>query len=345
MKRLLMAGWLCAATAAPAAENEAAVVASTSRGVLVAHDSAVELFDGSGRRTIWRTEGPATPSRVVVGNTRAAVLDALENEIRIIDLATGGATRLRVGETPVDGLFLGSDLYMLERDSQSLERIGVDGSRASVTTGTDPAFLGAANRLLYVYSRVEGTLHEITTAPLAIRREIRVAPFASDLELDGRYAYLVYPREGKIRTVALGPMKSEGEVRVGAVPIDLAFATGSTVLTARRLAVADPSAKKVWLIEGSQSTLEAFGRGFLRALLGLGLFGGRSSQFPTGVDRVITRGSEWLAYDSSSETLYRFSKSNSSVVAKDVAPTGFALTADGLAYWHNGTLVAQKGGR
>jgi hypothetical protein len=85
---------------------------------------------------------------------------------------------------------------------------------------------------------------------------------------------------------------------------------------------------------------EAVARGALRGLLGLGLFGSGASQFPTGVDRVAIRGKVWVAYDSSSGTLYRFTSRTSSVVARNVPPRGFALTADGIAWW-NGTSVAQ----
>jgi len=50
----------------------------------------------------------------------------------------------------------------------------------------------------------------------------------------------------------------------------------------------------------------------------------------------------WIAYDSSSGTLYRFTKSKSSVIAKGIAPQAFALTAGGVVYWKDGTLVAQE---
>ena len=129
---------------------------------------------------------------------------------------------------------------------------------------------------------------------------------------------------------------------VGAVPSDLAFAGGGSALTARILAVADPSAKRVWLTESTQSTAQAVARGFLRGFLGLGLFGGRASQFPTGVDRVAIRGKVWIAYDSSSRTLYHFTRKQSTVLARGVAPGAFALTANGVAWW-NGTSVAEKG--
>jgi hypothetical protein len=193
-----------------------------------------------------------------------------------------------------------------------------------------------------VYSRTAGVLQEITTAPFELRRTAEVAPFASDLELDTKNAYLTYPRGGKIRIVSLATMKNSGSFDVGAVPVDAAFASSGTALTARTLAVADPSAKRVWMVQGAESFAQAFARGFLRGLIGLGLYGGGASQFPTGVDRIIIRGSRSYAYDSSSGTLYRFTKSASSVVAKNIAPEGFAVGAGGLYVWEDAVRRLQR---
>jgi hypothetical protein len=170
-------------------------------------------------------------------------------------------------------------------------------------------------------------LQEITTGPLAVARSVNVAPFASDLQIDGNNAYLVYPREAKMRVVALATMTSAGESAVGAVPVALAFASPHT------LAVADPSAKRVWMIEGAQSFRQAFLRGFFRGLLGLGIRPNRNSDFPTGVDRVLVRGNLLFAYDTSSETLYRVAKAKSIVVAQGIPPQTFAITSDSVFVW------------
>ncbi|HJQ37223.1 MAG TPA: hypothetical protein VKB93_08795 [Thermoanaerobaculia bacterium] len=291
----------------------AQIVANTPRGPVIAHDGRIELHRG------WTATGVEHATAIVTGPTRVAVLDALNNEAVIAELATGKTTRMKTAETPVGGAFVGDKLHVLTRD--------------------DGDFLRESNGRLYVYSRMKGTLAEIGG------RTVQVAPFASDLEIGGRMAYLVFPREAKIRTVDLAAMKVTGTVSVGAVPVDLAFAGGGTAITARILAVADPSAKRVWLTEGTQSTMQAVARGFLRGFLGLGLFGSRSSQFPTGVDRVLISGKQWIAYDSSSGTLYRFTKSKSSVIAKGIAPQAFAITPGGVVYWKDGTLVAEKNER
>lgn len=304
-------------------------VANTSRGVVIAHDGIVELPGH------WRAEGVTTPARIVTSPDRIALLDPIANEVRTIDLATGRAELARTGETPIDGRFVDRDLYVVTRDSRALERVR-DG--AKVALPADPAFVREANGRLYVYSRLEGIVSEIALAPFAVRRSVRVTPFASAFDVDGRTGYLVVPQEGKIRTFSLATMQPTGAIDVGAVPVDVARLSAGSALSARTLAVADPSAKKVWLIEGVQSTSQAVARGFIRGLLGLGLYASRTSQFPTGVDRVFVHGSRWFAYDSATGTLYRFTKTASTVVARDVGPSSFTVTADGVALWRDGRL-------
>jgi hypothetical protein len=120
------------------------------------------------------------------------------------------------------------------------------------------------------------------------------------------------------------------------VPVDLA-------VTSKTLAVADPSAKRVWIVEGPQSTSQAFTRGFLRGLLGLGLGANHSADFPTGVDRVVARGGRWIAYDSAGGALYRVEKTQSTLLAKHVAPEAFAVTADGaVVFWNDEVRRLQK---
>ncbi|HEV7426828.1 MAG TPA: hypothetical protein VGQ46_10710 [Thermoanaerobaculia bacterium] len=315
-------------------------IAATNRGIVVAHDHVIELFDRTGRNLIWKTDGLPTPQTIVASNVRIAVIDPLANEVRIVELATGRATAVRTGETPVAGVFIGPTLYLLERDARALERIGADGTRASISTGADPAFLREANGRLYVYARGEGVVQEVSTMPFAIRRSVRVTPFASDFEIDSKNAYIVDPHGAKIGIINLESMQSGGSIDVGAVPVSFAFVSTGTSLTARTLAVADPSAKKVWLIEGAQSVTQAFTRGFLRGLIGLGLFGSGTSSFPTGVDRVFVRGTRWYAFDSSSGTLYRFTKSSSSAVAKNIRT--FTVTTEGVVWWNDAVRRLQQ---
>jgi hypothetical protein len=304
----------------------AQLLIDTPRGVVAAHDERIELANR------WSANGVDTATSIAASSERVAVLDAIHNEAAIVDLANGRVTRVTTAETPIAALFVGRELYVLARDARLLQHIG----GASIPLAADPAFVRAANGRLYVYSRLDGVLEEIEHD--RVLRRVVIAPFASDLEVDGGTAYLLFPREARIRVVDLNTLHVSGTVAVGAVPVDLALAGGGSAITARVLAVADPSAKRVWLTEGTQSMTQAVARGFLRGVLGLGLFASRSSEFPTGVDRVLARGSRWLAYDSSSGTLYRVARQKSSVVATGIAPGAFALTADGIAYWQNGRV-------
>ena len=305
----------------------AQVLTSTTAGVVLAHDGKINLAGH------WTVDGPENPTNIVASAEKVAVLDALANEAVTVDLANGRATRMKTAETPIAATFVGNELYILARDARVLQH-----GATRIALAPDPAFLRHANGRLYVYSRTAGMLEEIERD--RVTRRFALPPFASDFEISGTTAYLVYPRDARVRTFDLRTMKSAGEIAVGGVPVDLAFAGGGTALTARVLAVADPSAKRVWLQEGTQSMTQAIARGVLRGFLGLGLFGAGASQFPTGIDRVAIRGKTWIAYDSSSGTLYRFTKQKSSIVAKNVAPHAFALTPDGVAWW-DGTSVAQ----
>ncbi len=320
MKRLLLMLFV-------ALPSFAQVLTDTPHGVVVAHDGRIEW----GRRSV---AGVENATFLTADTERAVVLDALRNQAVLVDLARGTTQRIRTAETPIAAIFARRELYILARDARVLQHVGGE----DIPLDADPSHVAQTNGRVFVYSRTAGVLREVGG------ESWKVPPFASDLEIAGERFYLAYPREGKIRIGRIGPRGRIGpmeELTVGAVPTDLAFAGGGTALTARILAVADPSAKRVWLAESTQSTTEAVARGFLRGLLGLGLFGNRASQFPTGVDRVETRGKHWIAYDSSSRTLYHFTRRQSTVLARGVAPGAFALTGTGVAWW-NGTSVAEK---
>jgi hypothetical protein len=310
----------------------AQTVASTPRGVIVAHDGVVEL---QGK---WKTEAVTTPTAIAVSDTQAAVLDEIHDRVAIVDLATGATKMVHTQSTPIAAAFAGNDLLVVDRDAHVIEKIG----DKSINLAPDPEFLSVRNGRAYVYSRIDGVLQEIGIEPFALLRTIKIAPFASAMQCDGHSAYLVYPHDATIRTVDLETMQPAGELRVGSVPTDVALAGDPTALTASRLAVADPAARRVWLLQGRQSGLQAFTRGFIRGLLGIGLFAQKEQQFPTGVDRVVGLGARYLAFDSSTGTLYSVTERQTTVVARGLAPHGFALTDEGVAYWQNGTLVAQK---
>jgi hypothetical protein len=316
-------------------------IATTPTGVVVAHGNSIELFDDRGVSR-WRTDGVTLPMKIVTSSDRAAVIDPLANTVRIVDLRTGKATTAKTGETPIDATFAGRDLFVLDRDSSTVSRITPDGKTSSIRVAADPAFLRQSGGRLYVYSRLDGVLQEIGTAPFAVRKTVTISNSASDMEVDARNVYLLYPRAAKIRAIELKTFKQSGEIPIGAVPIDLALAGGANAVSARTLAVADPSGKRVWITEGAQSLTQAISRGFLRGLLGLGLYSNKSSEFATGVDRVAAGGKRWIAYDSSTGTLYRVTRDKSTAIAKDVDPAAFAMRGEVLFYWQKGHLYSVK---
>jgi len=307
----------------------ATVLAATPRGTVVARDKSIELYDNN-THVVWRADSVANPTLVVSNNEQAATLDPLANQVAITNLATGATTIAKTGETPIDALFLGRELYILNRDAHTLQR-----GSATISVARDPAFLRESRGLLYVYSRLEGLLQEISANPFVVRRTLPIPPFASDMQLDAGYAYFTYPRAGKIVTIDLMKMKPYGEQKVGAVPVSIG-------VRSRTIAVADPSAKRVWMIEGAQSFGQAVARGFLRGLLGLGLNLNSDSGFPTGVDRVFMRGSTSIAYDSATGTLYRFARSKATPIAQSIGPHAFAITPSGVVWWDETALRLHK---
>lgn len=327
MKRLALALLFIAGAA------RAQVVARSGNTIVVAHDGLVERYDSQLKR-LWSVPGVANPSGVAIGNSAITVFDSFANELRLLDIASGRGDRISTGETPVDALFIDRDLFVLDRDDHRLEKIG----GASVSLAPDPAFMRVTSRMIYVYSRLEGVVQEISPSTMRVIRSVTLAPFASDFETDGRSGYLVYPQEARLRTFALTTMKRSGDIDAGVVPVDLAVTGRENAISASRLALADPSAKRVWVVEGQESVARAVTRGFIRGLLGLGLFAPGNSQFPTGVDRIATNGSITVAYDSTTRTLYRIRGSRGTAIAQDVGPSAFAVGDGTAAIWQKGAL-------
>jgi len=316
----------------------AEVVAATSRGVAVAHDGIIELR--SNGRLVWSAPGVDQATTIIVGEERMAILDAWANRVQIVSLIEGHGSTFTTGETPTSGLFIGNDLFILARDSNRLERIGSDGSRASLDLNFDPAFMGASAERLYIYSRLKGSLTEVAVGDhrMLVLRELAVPPHASDMEVMGRTAYLIYPREAKLMTVNLDKLEIAGSVAAGGAPTDIAIAGRATALSAPVIAIADPGSKRVWMTEGVQSVGAAFGRGFLRGLLGLGLIRPRSADFPRGIDRVTAAEGVILAFDSSSGTLYRVHRTEVVRIADGIDPKGFAISDGKAVFWRSGAL-------
>lgn len=340
MRALLLA--LLAGFAAWRAYPSDAVVAwdETASMILVAHDARIEAFDGDGLRRLWTVEGLPHPSMIVVSpdGATAALIDPLSNRAILVNVPSGKSRALTTGATPIDGQFVGSTLYLLDRDAAEVERFGADPSRAHIAVAADPVFMRRSGRFLYVYSRSGGALHEIDPSSDRVVRSVQAAASASDMELDGSYAYLVHPQRGRIEVIDLRTMRAAGEIAVGAVPTDLAFIREGTAITARRFAVADPAAKRIWQLEGAESQTKAIARGFLRGLIGLRLYSGRHDDYPTGIDRLLASGTTLLAYDSSGRTLYAEVRGKPIAIATSIGPASFAITSAGVVVWENGGL-------
>jgi hypothetical protein len=301
---------------------------------LVARGETREITAYEGDTAVWHVDGVANPSAIVTGARRAVVLDALANRAVVVNLQAHHATSSATPESPVAAAVVNDQPFILCRDDAVLIRLADDGSvrRVSVDPGSSNLLL-SAGRLL-IYSRINGSILEVDPASLTVVRRGTVAPFASDIEADDRNAYLTYPSTAEVIAFDLATFRSREPMKVGAVPTDLALIGGSTILSAGTVAVADPSSKRIWRAERMQSLGAATGRGFLRGLIGLGLYRPSSSQFPTGVDRVWSAGKNLSAFDSATSTLYKVgSHEVKKLGAFDV--TSFAFADDGVVVWND----------
>lgn len=296
----------------------------------------IHAFAPGSRAPLWSAEGPEEPSAMILSpdGARAVVLDALNNEAFLVSLRDGSSKRLGTPDGPVAAVFYGSELFILCRDGRELLRIATDGTVRLLPVPADTTSLRAGNDHLYMYSRLEGTVTEVKPATLEVARSISLATAASDFEIDADFGYLTLPSSGSVVVFSLRQMRELERLDVGAIPTDLAVTSEGGLLDSGGLAVADPSSKKIWMSERTQSGAAAFGRGFLRGFIGLGLYVPRSSEYPTGVDRVVAARWGMAAYDSSTGSLYMVTKGKSSEVATGVGPEAFVMTQEGVAFWN-----------
>lgn len=341
MRRLLVAAALLAASAAHASDAVLAYIPSRDV-VLAAQRGATTASRAGSKAKLWSGDGVESPRLIAASNERAVIVDSLNSEVALITLADGRSKRFAVASTPIAAAFVGNDAFVLSRDGRRLQRLGPDGVAEQIETPPDSAFLAVGGDRLYVYGRSGGVLEELQPRPLAVTRRVEVPPFASDMESDRNAIYLLYPRAGKMTVVLLRDFRAESEP-VGAVPVDAAIEGASTAISAGSLVVADPSSKRIWRSERSQSFSAAVSRGFIRGLLGLGLYHASSPEFPTGIDRVIVDRFARLAYDSTTGSLFRFDGKKPRLLARDVTPHGFAATPTGIAVWSSaGNVVVYK---
>ena len=314
---------------------------ATPKGVVVTTGepkNSIEIYDLDAKTIVRTLPGPRRPTHLVTAGSRVAILDMLHNEVHLVDAGRRTVSKMTTAESPVDAVFHNNELFVIARDARMLEKFGSAPRSQSTTIPADCSFIRAGRNHLYLYSRTEGFLVEIDPVALRITRRLAIEAFASDLEIDEDYAYLAYPATGKVRGVNLETLTAAEPVKAGAVPIDIHISPHGTALTGRTMVVADPASKRIWITETTQSALEAFARGFLRGLIGLGLYGGRTSKFATGIDRVAASREMSVTYDSSTRTLFSYSRDTTRTVARDVPPRAFSVLNDSVYFWSDGRL-------
>lgn len=324
-ERIVIAG-NPAARAAVAYHVESGLVV-VARGAAAKID-LVDLHRGTTRSIASDLNHPTAVVIASDGQT-ALVVDAMENRAALVDIRAGTIRTVGLGETPVDALSAGRDMFVLCRDSSEIQRIRADGVVDALPVSPGSSLLRLSEGRLYVYNPQQGSVQEIAPDSMAVIRSGRTERFASDFEVDGSSGYLLFPRAGRMIVFSLDKLAETGRLNVGAVPVDLAIERDPSRLTAGSVAVADPSSKKIWRTERSQSFGEAFARGFARGLLGLGLFAPKSSEYPRGIDRIQIGGGSLAALDSSSGNLYTTRGGRSILVAKGMTAVSFDLGSDG----------------
>lgn len=327
---LLLTAFSAAGEVVVRAAGDLVAVARGDRKTISVYRSADARSEGMPR--LYEVSGPPHPRFMTVSRSgRGAVLDPQANQV--VMFVEGRSRTFEVGETPLTALFLDETLFVVCRDSRTLERIDVDGGRRSIPTAADISAMAETSGRLFLYSRVEGTVQEFSPKSMTLLRQGRIAPFASDLILDSKRGYLALPQSGQVVIFSLTDLRKEETIAVGAVPVDLELEGGRNAVSAGRIAVANPSSKRIWRAEGGQSESEAFARGFVRGLTGLGLYKPRSQAFPTGVDRVRSSSRYTVAYDSSSRRLYQVAGKESRLIASNVGSEAFDISGSRVWFW------------
>lgn len=321
------------------------VVLGAASVVLRAGDAIVHAVPGSIRVLgASATEpmsypGLAYPGFGAVASERAtaAIFDPVEDRLAIV--ASAEAPRIvELRDSPTAAAFLESTLFVVSREKGTLTRIGSDGAVASVRSSGSPGFISIAAGAVFTYDPVRGLIERFDPVSLESSGTLAIDRFGSDFETDGRSGYLAIPGTGEVISFSLSSLDGRKALQGGAVPVDVVVERASGPLSPGTLAIADPASRRVWRVEGQQSGGAAFARGFLRGLIGLGLYAPRSSELPAGVDRIDSAAGGLLAFDSSSGDLYRITSRRSERIATGVDPSGYAWKGDRVFYSAGGDL-------
>lgn len=336
MKRLLLAiSMVCAVAPGLHAKDRALGYSRSGSTVIVARGDigSLSFYDPRGR-LVATSVGLRHPRQVVVGDSRFAVLDPIDNRLLVGDVRTRDSRILEMPGSPTAAVFSGPTLLVVLRDRSLLVKVE-DRVTGSATCERDVAFIVEHGGRVYVYSRNPGGLAEFDVSTLIQKRRMDLEPFASSMVISGNKALLTYPGTGVVRTVFLDGLANSSAARVGSTPVDIVVSAGGSALSATSFAIADPASKRIWRTAGQQSLTEAVGRGFLRGVIGLGLSAPGSSDFPTGIDRVWSMGKRLLALDSSAGVLYEAVGEKSRRIATDIEAHSFAFSSESIYVWNS----------
>ncbi len=325
MKRLLV----LVASLLPLAASASTLLAVPKGDRIVVRASAgtISALDAASLRPLWTAPGVRRPRALVLSSDGrwAAAVDSISNQIALADVSRHSSRVLAVPETPVAAAFHGGALYVLSRDAARLSRIDpTDASVRSVEAPVAASHLLAAPEGIIVYAALTGTTARFDPVTLQLLARRSLNRYASDLESEGGTGYLVEPRQARLTVFSLETLAVEEERAAGAVPVDVEVEAPANAARGARIAIADPSSKRVWRDEGAQSTAAAVGRGFLRGLLGLGLYRPGSTAFRSGVDRVAAIGGRIWAFDTSTGSLYAVRGESAKKVASGLTWGSFA---------------------
>ncbi|MFN2443004.1 MAG: hypothetical protein ABR517_09995 [Thermoanaerobaculia bacterium] len=322
-----------------AALHAASVVVAAGDSIVHALPGSIRVSGPGSTSEPALLEGLAYPGFGVVSaeSGMAAIFDPIEDRAALVDSA-GMIRFVELRDSPTAAAFLGTSLFVVSRDEGTLTRLRGDGEQINVASSGRPGFLSIAGGAVFTYDPIRGLIERFDPDSLEPAGTLSIDRFASDFETDGRFGYLAVPGTGEVISFSLASLDGKKSLQGGAVPVDVAIEHPSGPLSGATLAIADPSSRRIWRIEGQQSAGAAFGRGFLRGLIGLGLYSPRSSALPAGVDRIESAAGGLLAFDSSSGTLYRITGRQSAQIATGLDSSGYAWDGERVFYSLGGIL-------
>ncbi len=316
-------------TVLPPAAMAATLLAAPGheRTLVRATSGEIAALDPGSLRALWTAGGVRTPRILAVSSDGrwAAAIDPIANQLAIADLSKATSRVIPLPETPVAATFDDGALFVLSRDAARLSRIDpADASIRSVDAPPASSHLVVTAQGAFAYAALTGETARFDRATLRLLARRMLPRFGADLEAEGASGYLVEPRTGRLTVFSLETLATLEERSAGAVPVDAAIEAAASATRGAKIAIADPSSKRVWRDEGAQSTAAAVGRGFLRGLLSLGLYNPGSTGFPAGVDRLARVGERLFAFDTSTGTLWTVRGERATEVARGIAWGAFA---------------------